>query len=89
MSLNQTETVECPKCGKKSPFTVWNSVNVTLDPSVKQDVLSGKIFLFHCVLTAIRKRMFCIRCFITILIIRLWFGSFLTAVKTKPIFRPG
>lgn len=48
MSLNQTETVECPKCGKKSPFTVWNSVNVTLDPSVKQDVLSGKIFLFHC-----------------------------------------
>lgn len=48
MSLNHIETVECPRCKEKSPFTVWTSLNTETDSEKKEEVLSGKIFLFRC-----------------------------------------
>lgn len=48
MSLNHTEMVECPRCREKSSFTVWTSLNTETDPEKKEEVLSGKIFLFRC-----------------------------------------
>lgn len=48
MSLNHIETVECPRCKEKSSFTVWTSLNTETDSEKKEEVLSGKIFLFRC-----------------------------------------
>jgi hypothetical protein len=42
------EQVECPSCRASSPFTVWRSLNVTLDPDKKQPLLDGELFLFTC-----------------------------------------
>ena len=48
MSQKQTTKVTCPKCGKEHDFAIWSSINVTLEPNMKEEVLSRKAFTFEC-----------------------------------------
>lgn len=40
--------VTCPKCAHAFEAPVWGSVNVTLDPELKEKVLSGELWLCVC-----------------------------------------
>lgn len=48
MSHINTHTLTCPHCGKSAAQTVWDSVNVTLEPDVKERILAGHFFEFFC-----------------------------------------
>ena len=48
MSLNSKQNVKCPKCGQMAEVTVWNSITVKDSADLKQDLLQGKINMFHC-----------------------------------------
>lgn len=48
MSLPRSETVECPTCGQPQDVSVWASVNVTIDPDLKREVLDGSVAHFKC-----------------------------------------
>jgi hypothetical protein len=48
MSRPMQENVACPACKTESPFTMWTSLNVTLDPAQKQPLLAGELFRFTC-----------------------------------------
>lgn len=48
MSLNLKQNVKCPECGQMSEITVWNSITVKDSKDLKQDLLQGKINMFHC-----------------------------------------
>ncbi len=43
-----SKKVTCPHCQKQQNIVVYPSVNITLDPSLKDDVLSGAIFTKLC-----------------------------------------
>ncbi len=40
--------VDCPKCGSTGKAIIFDSVNVTLNPESKKDLLVGKLNLFKC-----------------------------------------
>lgn len=48
MSINSKQSVKCPQCGQMSDITVWNSITVSDSPDLKNDLLSGKVNMFHC-----------------------------------------
>lgn len=48
MSKVREATITCPDCNLAFPFAVWESCNVTLDPSMKSKVLSGSLFKATC-----------------------------------------
>lgn len=48
MSSKHLTKIACPKCGKENEFTVWDSVNVQIDPDMKKQIMSGDAFLFKC-----------------------------------------
>ena len=48
MSLQHEETLKCTKCGAENQFTIHESVNVTLDPELKPQVLNGSLFKMTC-----------------------------------------
>jgi len=48
MSSFRNETITCPSCNHEAPFRVWDSVNVTLDPDMKEQFLSGQLFHWIC-----------------------------------------
>ncbi|MBR2800975.1 MAG: CpXC domain-containing protein [Erysipelotrichaceae bacterium] len=48
MSQSKTIKVTCPFCKKEHEFTVHPSLNVTLDPELKQKVLDRSLFSFTC-----------------------------------------
>ena len=48
MSLPRSVEIKCPKCGTVSQFNIWESINVDLDPNLKQEILNGDIFRFKC-----------------------------------------
>ncbi len=48
MSQKQTTKITCPKCSKEHDFQIWSSINVTLEPNMKEEVLSRKAFTFEC-----------------------------------------
>ncbi len=48
MSKTNVYTLNCPRCGTENHITVWESVNVTLDPDLKRMVLDGSIFEHQC-----------------------------------------
>ncbi len=48
MSSFHEQTLPCPRCNTPSPFTIWESVNVTLDPELKEQLLSRELFRFTC-----------------------------------------
>ena len=48
MSLPEPGSVTCRACGHEQPFTVWRSLNVTLDPEQKQELLDGRLTRSTC-----------------------------------------
>ena len=48
MSLCHKENIECPNCKKIGKKVIWESINVDLDPEMKEEIKSGKIFEYKC-----------------------------------------
>jgi len=48
MSSSTTRKFNCPGCSQSSEVTIWESINVGLDPELKQKVLDGTLFSFEC-----------------------------------------
>jgi hypothetical protein len=48
MTSSSEEKVTCPQCGHQQRFTIWGSINVTLNPELKQDLLTGTLNRFVC-----------------------------------------
>ena len=49
MSKNHVERVKCEKCGKEIELTVWDSVNATLDPVLREKlIISGDFYEYKC-----------------------------------------
>lgn len=48
MSLVRKEILKCPKCGAENQFRFYDSVNVSLDPELKEKVLNTSLFKMKC-----------------------------------------
>lgn len=48
MSQTVTASVKCPGCGEQTPWTHHPSVNATLDPGLREKVLSQQLLFFDC-----------------------------------------
>ena len=48
MSKITSQSFTCPKCKYEGKFIMYDSVNVTLDPELREKVLSGEIFDWTC-----------------------------------------
>ncbi len=48
MSLRRQENVTCPHCGEQQVFTVWDSINVSVDPEAKRQLLRDELMTLHC-----------------------------------------
>ena len=48
MSLERKEIITCPQCKTQSEFVVWDSINVDLDPEMRDKVLNNEAFQWHC-----------------------------------------
>lgn len=48
MSLLRKETIECPHCHQGGVFDFWESVNVDINPELKEKIFSDELFLYHC-----------------------------------------
>ena len=48
MTLQSTQQLDCPNCGNSQEVTIWQTVNVTLDPSLRELLAEQRINAFHC-----------------------------------------
>lgn len=48
MSQSAMQEITCPKCGKKTSFLVWDSINTMKNPEMKEKVRNDEAFRFHC-----------------------------------------
>lgn len=48
MSKVHKEEIICPKCQAKGEFDLWDSMNVDLDPELRQKVFSEEAFIYTC-----------------------------------------
>ncbi len=48
MSSSAEQTIPCPRCRVPAPFLLWESVNATLNPELKEKLLSHELFRFAC-----------------------------------------
>lgn len=48
MSSHACIEVECPSCKAKQDIILWQSVNVTRDPELKEQLFTGRINYFMC-----------------------------------------
>lgn len=48
MSKHCVVKATCSKCNKENDFTIWQSINVQLNPEMKEKVLNGEAFMFKC-----------------------------------------
>jgi len=48
MSRMSEHELECPECRREQGVVVWESVNVDLDPSLRQKLVDGQINTFEC-----------------------------------------
>lgn len=48
MSMEQKQVLKCPKCGTENEFTMWQSLNTSLNPEMKQQLISGELFQMKC-----------------------------------------
>ena len=48
MTLQSTQQLDCPNCGNSQEVTIWQTVNVTLDPSLRELLAERRINAFHC-----------------------------------------
>lgn len=48
MSRHYIENITCPNCQKESDFLIWDSINTSLDPDMKDKVRTGEAFQWNC-----------------------------------------
>ena len=48
MSKFSKHQIPCPSCGHTGEFTRWDSINVNLDPQMREEAISGRIFRWTC-----------------------------------------
>lgn len=48
MSQSAMQEITCPKCGKKTSFLVWDSINTMENPEMEEKVRNDEAFRFHC-----------------------------------------
>ena len=48
MSSFRNIKITCPDCNTEGEYTVWDSVNVDLDPELKSKVMDGSLFTWVC-----------------------------------------
>lgn len=48
MSRQTQCTLTCPSCGREQEFIAWDSLNVTLDPEARGQLLRGELTRFRC-----------------------------------------
>lgn len=48
MSINNFQTIKCPKCGQMCDITVWNSITAKDSADLKEDLLKGRVNIFKC-----------------------------------------
>ncbi len=48
MSLSEEQPITCPGCNATSTARIQRSVNVTADPALKEQLLTGRLFTFAC-----------------------------------------
>lgn len=48
MSLSEEQPITCPGCTATSVARIHRSVNVTTDPALKEQLLTGRLFTFAC-----------------------------------------
>lgn len=48
MSSSRMIEVVCPKCTSTQEMHIWDSVNVTLDPDLKEEIMKQRLNVFFC-----------------------------------------
>ena len=48
MSKHHLNSLICPECGTLDEITVWETINVSLDPSLREKVLNKELFVHKC-----------------------------------------
>ena len=48
MTEISTTEITCPECDLEQLFTVYNSVNVSLNPDAKERLINGELTVFTC-----------------------------------------
>ncbi|MBU1086668.1 MAG: CpXC domain-containing protein [Candidatus Omnitrophica bacterium] len=48
MSLQNKVSVNCPECGSAQEVRIWQSINVDLDPGLKEELFAGKVNVCQC-----------------------------------------
>lgn len=48
MSKNHYEIIKCPKCKNEGDFKVWESINTSDAPEIKELVRSSQLFMWKC-----------------------------------------
>lgn len=48
MSKVHKEKIECIHCKAKRMFDIWDSMNVNLDPELREKVFNDEVFLYTC-----------------------------------------
>lgn len=48
MSKHRIEQITCPQCYSKGEFTLWESINVDLDPELRDRLFKDEIFIWNC-----------------------------------------
>jgi len=48
MTMGDVVEVECPKCGGKQATNIWRTINVSVNPELKQALFDGRINVFRC-----------------------------------------
>jgi hypothetical protein len=48
MSMANTIKLSCPKCKNTQEVVVWESLNVSLDPELRNKLVCGEINIFRC-----------------------------------------
>jgi hypothetical protein len=48
MTEMESHKLNCPKCGHLQDTVVWTSLNVSLDPDLREKLFNGEINVFIC-----------------------------------------
>lgn len=48
MTKMSKHEISCPNCGRQQTATVWESINIDLDPSFRQRLIDGDINMLKC-----------------------------------------
>ncbi len=48
MSQLRKEIITCPHCHQEGEFSFWSSVNVSLNPELREKIFSEELFMYHC-----------------------------------------